>query len=53
MSYSLARSPLRLPGSADIYIYVYVYVYIICSCSGCWLLAADNWLPVACLLDAG
>ena len=36
MSYSLARSPLRLPGSADIntYIYInvninmYVYIYI-------------------------
>ena len=24
MSYSLARSPLRLPGSADIYIYIYI-----------------------------
>ena len=28
MSYSLARSPLRLPGSADIYIYIYIYTYI-------------------------
>ena len=28
MSYSLARSPLRRPGSADIYIYIYMYTYI-------------------------
>ena len=30
MSYSLARSPLRLPGSADnIYIYMYTYESIL------------------------
>ena len=30
MSYFLARSPLRLPGSADVYIYIYnMYYYIL------------------------
>ena len=29
MYYSLARSPLRLPGSADIYThYIYIYIYV-------------------------
>ena len=34
MSYSLARSPLRLPGSADIYIYTYIIYIIDFTCHG-------------------
>jgi hypothetical protein len=28
MSYSLARSPLRLPGSADIYMFHYLFIHV-------------------------
>ena len=48
MSYSLARSPLRLPGSADIYIYIHdifgpIIIQLVLRRTGAWLRRTGAW----------